>query len=101
MNKFRDTPRGTIRLSILRQFAISIIAPLSMRFMRETRHRAEIIKEDDSDAGQSSARKSMLCIRIGEWIEKDMFAVRIFDEYRWSPSLRPNRSTNIVRSSDA
>jgi DNA-binding transcriptional LysR family regulator len=81
MNKFRDNPRGTLRLSILRAVAISIIAPLVPAFLREYPDIALEIITDDSDADIIRERIDA-GIRIGEWIEKDMVAVRIFDEYR-------------------
>jgi DNA-binding transcriptional LysR family regulator len=81
MNSFRDNPRGTLRLSIVRAAAITIIAPLVPAFLREYPDIALEIVTDDSDADIVHERIDA-GIRIGEWIEKDMVAVRIFDEYR-------------------
>src|SRR5882757_8105444 len=81
MNNFRDNPRGTLRLSIVRAAAITIIAPLVPAFLREHPDIALEIVTDDSDADIVLERIDA-GIRIGEWIEKDMVAVRIFDEYR-------------------
>jgi DNA-binding transcriptional LysR family regulator len=81
MNNFRDNPRGTLRLSIVRAAAITIIAPLVPAFLREYPDIALEIVTDDSDADIVHERIDA-GIRVGEWIEKDMIAVRIFDEYR-------------------
>jgi DNA-binding transcriptional LysR family regulator len=81
MNSFRDNPRGTLRLSIVRAAAITIIAPLVPAFLREYPDIALEIVTDDSDADIVHERIDA-GIRVGEWIEKDMIAVRIFDEYR-------------------
>jgi DNA-binding transcriptional LysR family regulator len=81
MNNFRDNPRGTLRLSIVRAAAIMIIAPLVPAFLREYPDIALEIVTDDSDADIVHERIDA-GIRVGEWIEKDMVAVRIFDEYR-------------------
>jgi DNA-binding transcriptional LysR family regulator len=81
MNSFRDNPRGTLRLSIVRAAAISIIAPLVPEFLREYPDIALEIVTDDSEADIVNERIDA-GIRVGEWIEKDMVAVRIFAEYR-------------------
>ena len=81
MNNFRDNPRGTLRLSIVRAAAITIIAPLVPEFLREHPDISLEIITDDSDADIVHERIDA-GIRVGEWIEKDMVAVRIFDEYR-------------------
>jgi DNA-binding transcriptional LysR family regulator len=81
MNDFRDNPRGTLRLSILRSAAVSIIAPLVPAFLSEYPDIALEIVTDDSDADIVNERIDA-GIRPGEWIEKDMVAVRIFEEFR-------------------
>ena len=81
MNSFRDNPRGTLRLSIVRAAAISIIAPLVPVFLREYPDIALEIITDDSEADIIHERIDA-GIRVGECIEKDMVAVRIFNEYR-------------------
>jgi len=81
MNSFRDSPRGTLRLSIVRAAAISIIAPLVSAFLREYPDIALEIITDDSEADIIHERIDA-GIRVGECIEKDMVAVRIFNEYR-------------------
>jgi DNA-binding transcriptional LysR family regulator len=81
VNSFRDNPRGTLRLSITRAVATTIIAPLVPAFLREYPDIALEIVTDDSDADIIHERLDA-GIRMGECIEKDMVAVRIFDEYR-------------------
>jgi DNA-binding transcriptional LysR family regulator len=81
MNSFRDSPRGTLRLSIVRAAAISIIAPLVPAFLREYPDIALEIITDDCEADIIHERIDA-GIRVGECIEKDMVAVRIFNEYR-------------------
>jgi DNA-binding transcriptional LysR family regulator len=81
VNSFRDNPRGTLRLSITRAVATTIIAPLVPAFLREYPDIAFEIVTDDSDADIIHERLDA-GIRMGECIEKDMVAVRIFDEYR-------------------
>jgi DNA-binding transcriptional LysR family regulator len=81
MNDFRDNPRGILRLSILRSAAASIIAPLVPAFLSEHPDITLEIFADDSDADIVNERIDA-GIRPGEWIEKDMIAVRIFDEFR-------------------
>src|ERR1700704_4751384 len=89
MNSFRDTPRGTLRLSVVRAAAITIIAPLVPEFLREYPDISLEIVTDDSDADIVHERIDA-GIRIGEWIEKDMVAVRIFDEYRMVTVASPD-----------
>jgi len=89
MNNFRDNPRGALRLSIVRAAAISIVAPLVPAFLREHPDIALEIVTDDSDADIVHERIDA-GIRIGEWIEKDMVAVRIFDEYRMVTVASPD-----------
>jgi DNA-binding transcriptional LysR family regulator len=81
MNDFRDNPRGILRLSIPRSAAVSIIAPLVPAFLSEYPDIALEIVTDDSDADIVNERIDA-GIRPGEWIEKDMVAVRIFEEFR-------------------
>jgi len=81
MNDFRDTPRGTLRLSILRATAVSIIAPLVPAFLSQYPDIALEIITDDSDADIVNEGIDA-GIRPGEWIQKDMVAVRIFEEFR-------------------
>src|SRR5260370_4464760 len=89
MNNFRDNPRGTLRLSIVRAAAITIIAPLVPAFLREYPDISLEIVTDDSDADIVHERLDA-GIRMGEWIEKDMVAVRIFDEYRMVTVASPD-----------
>ncbi|MGE0752108.1 MAG: LysR family transcriptional regulator [Variibacter sp.] len=81
VNAFRDTPMGTLRLSVSRPATLHVIAPLLTPFLAE--HPAiklEIVAEDsraDIVSGRFDAG-----VRIGEFIEQDMIAVRLADEFR-------------------
>jgi DNA-binding transcriptional LysR family regulator len=88
MNNFRDYPRGILRLSIVREAALSIIAPLVPAFLREYPDISLEIITDDSDVDIVHERIDA-GIRIGELIEKDMIAVRIFDAMRWLTVASP------------
>jgi len=81
MNSFRDDPRGILRLSVVRAAAMSIIAPLVPTFLSKYPDITLEIVTDDSDADIVNERIDA-GIRTGEWIEKDMIAIRIFDQYR-------------------
>jgi DNA-binding transcriptional LysR family regulator len=81
MNSFRDSPRGTLRLSVVRAAAKMMIAPLLPGFLREYPDISLEIVTDDSEADIVNERIDA-GIRVREWIEKDMVALRIFDEYR-------------------
>lgn len=81
INAFRDKPMGALRVSMMRSAATSLVAPLISPFIAafpeitlelaiDDTH-SDIVR-DGFDAG----------IRIGERIEKDMIAVRIFDASR-------------------
>jgi len=89
MNSFRDNPRGMLRLSIVRAAAISIIAPLLPAFLREYPDVELEIVTDDSEADIVSERIDA-GIRLGEFIEKDMVAVRLYDEYRMMTVASPD-----------
>jgi DNA-binding transcriptional LysR family regulator len=81
VNEFRDTPMGTLRLSVSRPSTLHVIAPLLKPFLAE--HPAiklEIVAEDsraDIVSGRFDAG-----VRIGEFIEQDMIAVRLANEFR-------------------
>jgi DNA-binding transcriptional LysR family regulator len=81
MNEFRDNPRGRLRLSVARAAASMILGPLLPAFFKENPDIALEIVTDDSDADIVHERVDA-GIRIGEWIEKDMIAVRLMDEFR-------------------
>src|SRR5262249_60219646 len=81
MNEFRDTPRGRLRLSVARAAASMIIGPLLPAFFKEYPDIALEIVTDDSDADIVHERVDA-GIRIGEWIGKDMIAVRLLEEVR-------------------
>ncbi|MGE3898107.1 MAG: LysR family transcriptional regulator [Variibacter sp.] len=81
VNAFRDSPMGTLRLSVSRPSILHVIAPLLKPFLAE--HPAitvEIVAEDsrqDIISGRFDAG-----VRVGEFIEQDMLAVRLADEFR-------------------
>jgi DNA-binding transcriptional LysR family regulator len=81
MNEFRDNPRGLLRLSVARAAASVILGPLLPAFFKEHPDIALEIVTDDSDADIVHERVDA-GVRIGEWIEKDMIAVRLLDEFR-------------------
>src|SRR5262249_48414103 len=81
MNEFRDNPRGRLRLSVARAAASVTLGPLLPAFFKEHPDIALEIVTDDSDADIVHERADA-GIRIGEWIEKDMIAVRLLDEFR-------------------
>jgi DNA-binding transcriptional LysR family regulator len=81
MNAFRDSPGGQLRLSVTRSVAASLLEPLLPAFFKECPDIALEIITDDSDAdivhdGVDAG------IRFGEWISKDMIAVRLLDAFR-------------------
>src|SRR5258708_13100594 len=75
MNSFRDNPRGTLRLSIVRAAAITIIAPLVPEFLREHPDISLELITDDSDADIVHDPINA-AIRIRDRIPKHMIAVR-------------------------
>src|SRR5262249_17492479 len=81
MNEFRDNPRGRLRLSVARAAASMIIGPLLPAFFKEYPDIALEIVTDDSDADIVNERVDA-GIRIGEWIGKDMIAVRLLEGFR-------------------
>jgi DNA-binding transcriptional LysR family regulator len=81
VNSFRDSPRGHLRLSIARVVALSLISPLIPEFLAEYPDITLEIVTDDSNIDIISERIDA-GIRVGELIEKDMIAVRIFEEFR-------------------
>jgi len=81
MNEFRDNPRGRLRLSVARAAASVTLGPLLPAFFKEHPDIALEIVTDDSDADIVHERVDA-GIRIGEWIEKDMIAVRLLDGFR-------------------
>jgi DNA-binding transcriptional LysR family regulator len=89
VNDFRDQPGGMLRLSINRPVAAHIIAPLLPEFLAEQPDITLEIVTDDSDTDIVTERIDA-GIRIGEWIEKDMIAIRIFDEFRMTAVASPH-----------
>ena len=88
MNSFRDSPRGTLRLSCNRASAAATIAPLLPAFLQENPDITLEIVTDDSDADIVTDRIDA-GIRIGEWIGKDMIAVRILEPFKIATVASP------------
>jgi DNA-binding transcriptional LysR family regulator len=89
VNDFRDNPTGTLRLSITRAAAVQLIAPLLPEFLAEHPGITLEIIADDRDIDIVTGRIDA-GIRTGEWIEKDMVAVRVFDEFRMVAVASPS-----------
>ncbi len=81
VNAFRDTPMGTLRLSVSRPSTLHVIAPLLTPFLAAHPAIKVEIVADDSRADIVSGRFDA-GVRIGEMIEQDMIAVRLADEFR-------------------
>lgn len=81
VNKFRDTPMGTLRLNVPRAAASLVLAPLMARFLKANpQMRLEIVTDDgfvDIVAAGFDAG-----IRFGERVERDMTALRIGPDLR-------------------
>jgi DNA-binding transcriptional LysR family regulator len=81
MNEFGDSPGGHLRLSVTRSVVAFLLEPLLPAFFKECPNIALEIITDDSEAdivhdGVDAG------IRLGEWISKDMIAVRLLDAFR-------------------
>ncbi|EYF00313.1 LysR family transcriptional regulator [Chondromyces apiculatus] len=81
VNAFRERPTGTLRLNVPRMAANMVLAPLFGRFARDYPDvRLEVLVEDGLidivaqgfDAG----------IRLGEYVQRDMVAVRVTPDLR-------------------
>ena len=81
VNSFRDKPIGTLRLSMLRPAAWSIMAPIVPQFLAAY---PEIKLEISADDGHSDIVSGRFDagIQLGERIAKDMIAVRLLDQFR-------------------
>ena len=81
VNSYRDTPSGRLRLTVVRQAAIGMIAPLIPHFVAEYPEIQLEVAADDGHGDIVSGRFDA-GIRIGEQIEKDMIALRILDKFQ-------------------
>lgn len=81
VNAFRDTPMGTLRLSVTRPASLHVIAPLLGPFLAAHPAITLEIVADDSRSDIVSGRFDA-GVRIGEMIEQDMIAVRLASEFR-------------------
>src|ERR1700722_7681656 len=81
VNAFRDKPIGTLRLSMPRAVATTLVGPLLQQFLAKFPEIKLEVPTDDSHSDIVSGRFDA-GIRIGERIAKDMIAVRLVDEFR-------------------
>jgi DNA-binding transcriptional LysR family regulator len=81
VNAYRDSPMGSLRISVARPAVLCVIAPLIAPFLAE--HPAinlEIVADDSR--GDIVSGRFDAGVRIGEMIEQDMIAVRLASEFR-------------------
>lgn len=78
---FRDKPRGTLRLSVSRPFAMRVLAPLIQPFLAEYPDIRLELAMDDTNSDIVSNRFDA-GIRLGQIVERDMKIVRVFDDFR-------------------
>jgi len=81
VNAFRDKPTGSLRLSMHRAVAKSLVGPLLPLFLAKFPEIKLEVATDDTQTDIVSGRFDA-GIRIGERIAKDMIAVRLLDEFR-------------------
>jgi DNA-binding transcriptional LysR family regulator len=81
VNSFRDRPIGTLRLSMPRPAAWSIMAPVVPQFLSTYPEIKLEISADDGHHDIVSGRFDA-GIQLGERIAKDMIAVRLLDQFR-------------------
>jgi DNA-binding transcriptional LysR family regulator len=81
INAFRDKPIGTLRLSMPRAVATTLVGPLLQQFLAKFPEIKLEVTTDDTHSDIVSGRFDA-GIRIGERIAKDMIAVRLVDEFR-------------------
>ena len=81
VNAFRDKPIGTLRLSMPRAVATTLVGPLLQQFLAKFPEIKLEVTTDDTHSDIVSGRFDA-GIRIGERIAKDMIAVRLVDEFR-------------------
>jgi DNA-binding transcriptional LysR family regulator len=96
VNAFRDTPSGTLRLSMPRAVANSLVGPLLPQFRATFSEITLEIVVDDTHSDIVSGRFDA-GIRIGERIAKDMIAVRLLDEFRVVAVASPAYLANYPR----
>ncbi len=80
VNSFRDSPVGTLRLTISRVAALTLVCPLLPQFLRQFPEIKLEVVADDTHSDIVSGRFDA-GIHIGERIAKDMIAVRLLDEF--------------------
>ncbi|MDE1992821.1 MAG: LysR family transcriptional regulator [Rhizobiaceae bacterium] len=83
LSSFRDRPAGHLRLTVPRMAVPLIIAPLLPAFRKAYPEISVEISVDDA-ALDITERGFDAGIRIGEAIEKDMIAVRLTPDIKWS-----------------
>jgi DNA-binding transcriptional LysR family regulator len=81
VNSFRDKPIGTLRLSMPRPAAWSIMAPIVPQFLAAYPDVKLEISADDGHSDIVSGRFDA-GIQLGERIAKDMIVVRLLDQFR-------------------
>ncbi len=81
VNAFRDSPCGTLRLSVLPPATDFLLTPLLPRFLRQY---PDIRIEISSEAALTDivAERFDAGIRIGQRVERDMVAVRVSEDVR-------------------
>jgi len=87
-NSFRDKPIGTLRLSMPRAAAVTLVGPLLPQFLLKFPEIKLEVNVDDTHSDIVGGRFDA-GIRIGERIAKDMIAVRLLDKIRWMAVASP------------
>jgi DNA-binding transcriptional LysR family regulator len=88
VNSFRDKPIVTLRLSMPRVAAVTLVGPLLPQFLLKFPEIKLEVNVDDSHSDIVSGRFDA-GIRMGERIEKDMIAVRLLDKFRFIAIASP------------
>jgi DNA-binding transcriptional LysR family regulator len=89
VNSFRDKPIGTLRLSMPRAAAMSLVGPRLPQFLAKFPEIKLEVSADDTHSDIVTGRFDA-GIRIGERIAKDMIAVRLLDEFRMMAVASPD-----------
>lgn len=83
VNAYRDRPAGTLRLSVASLAVRMLIAPVIVRFLAEFPEITVDLTADDGIGAIDIVRGHFDAgIRAGQWIERDMIALRISPETR-------------------
>ena len=97
INSFRDKPMGTLRLTVLRPFAMMLLAPLIAPFLAEfPAIRLEIAVDDTSDIVSGGFDAG---IQVGHRIQRDMTVLRIGDGFRMLTVAAPEYMARHERPS--